>query len=528
MAEQDYEQSKLKFLTRLHPTPESFTFLICTLIAVYIAASIGLAFVGFEDPTLDRSNAAHSLSRLLAVFGLITWLAYWAGSKELLYFSIFSSLFIIFRPYAYIYSIEYVYFPINNITYEDIRLGTDSYIYFICSMSAPMLLLGRVTRRTHTKRLIADARKRFERRGLLILLASSSAMILFAIGLSNAVYTNPENSHFVLDVGAGRDLSIWIELALSFLNPDEYVILNIVIFALWMTAYGRPNTVVFLFLIGSIVLYIYSMSATGSRSSGIRVAMYFVSVFLVFLFIRMERKRALRISIIMPIFALVSILISIIFLPYANLSRDRLAFFDTNLEDSALNEQGYASNISRMSHSIVFYDYVIIAMTRSPSEDCIDQYLNGEYYLKNVANFILPGQPYPDAAIPTTSLYRVCLGAKDIGDLKRYHSELWTTPGLLRMEFPDHLYASAAVLGIVIALLIITIQIVIPGWIYVFVAPIWLLFIPAFLTYLFAVDHLLALLISQGTRFLIPVLLVASVFLFIERTRLQKLKRLPV
>lgn len=507
---------------KVWPRHKAFTALILLLCASYLLGAIGFIPISVGADDVDERVAALALSGMLGFFALLSWTAYHARSIELIFFCIYSTLFVLIRPFAYFLFPENVFFPIDNISIIEVKESTISYIIYLTILIIPILLInsfrisGKQKKSIYELEILLDI-------NLLRKIAYASFMMLCVSALFSVfVYTKPDFSHLVLDVGADRPLPLFLEIILVFVNPDEYVLIMIILFFVSIAFKKRIDPFVLAMTLLSILFYIWMMSSTGSRGSGVRVVFMVASVLVVFIVLNISEQRARLLSFMAPALAVFSLLISILLLPYANKSRDNLAFIGTQYEETQISQseyQSYQSNLERMFHSIVFFDYVIIGFARTPDEFCVDQYLNYDYYKKNIINYVLQGQPYPDATIPTTSLYKVCHGQISLEDLERYHSELWTTPGLLRISFPENYFIAVIALGITIGIASCVFA-ALPIWAYLFVTPVWLSFVPSFLTYTFSIDHFAVLLIAQGARLILPAcILTALILQFGRRSR---------
>lgn len=507
--------------------PGAFTVLVLLLCAIYVSAALGLLTIALRTGDSSQRDAALALSALLFLFSVFSWTSFKLRMPEVLFFCIYSTLFLTIRPFAYFLSWSNVFFPVQNIQYTDIKTSTIFYLSFLIACLAPFYLVA-IFRKGRINLEKLNNTRSFDIIRVRIASTAAFGMLIVSSVLSLMIYTQPEFSHLTLDAGADRVLSVWIELSLVFFNYDEYMLIIITLFFATIAVHRKIDPLLLTLTAASIVIFVAVMSSTGSRGAGVRLVFMVAAILTIFLVAQMPAGRANILAITAPMLAAFALMISILFLPYANQSRDRFALFGTAHEQSGhassdiqLNLDSIQSNLERMLHSVVFFDYVVVGMARSPTGECLTRYMNIEYYSKNVANYVLLGQPFPEATIPTTSLYRVCLGEKSIEELGRHHSELWTTPGLLRLSFPEKFFTATFIVGIIVALIAVVIN-SLNIQIYVFIASVWFSFIPTFLTYTFSVDHLVTLVIVQGSRLIVPAFLLAALFLHWRRADQQK------
>lgn len=81
-------------------------------------------------------------------------------------------------------------------------------------------------------------------------------------------------------------------------------------------------------------------------------------------------------------------------------------------------------------------DYGVQAVTREGDQEVIDSYLRSPYFLKNIANRLVLGTPFPDAEFTTGQVFTAVYRGNSIDHIKQYYlTEPWTIWGLAILLF---------------------------------------------------------------------------------------------
>ena len=99
------------------------------------------------------------------------------------------------------------------------------------------------------------------------------------------------------------------------------------------------------------------------------------------------------------------------------------------------------------------FDYVAVTATRDAEPGCVAKYMTPDYAAKNIVNQFAPGDPFPEARVSTSNVFRLCYGERDKSELTYYHSEIWTLLGLARIYFGGFALLACAGVGFVLQLI---------------------------------------------------------------------------
>ncbi|MGP1255673.1 MAG: hypothetical protein ACTS10_14740 [Kiloniellales bacterium] len=81
-------------------------------------------------------------------------------------------------------------------------------------------------------------------------------------------------------------------------------------------------------------------------------------------------------------------------------------------------------------------DYGVQVMTREGNQEVIDSYLRSPYFLKNIANRLVLGTPFPDAEFTTGQVFTAVYRENSINHVKQHYlTEPWTIWGLAILLF---------------------------------------------------------------------------------------------
>jgi hypothetical protein len=274
--------------------------------------------------------------------------------------------------------------------------------------------------------------------------------------LDYIIYSNPENSIFVIGRYEKTNINMLLKVFMTVFSHDIFMYLML----FWLIIDKKLNKkimsnkylLVLLFLF--IIFYCYMGALMGSRGVGLRIILSALAIFI----ISPINFKSFKLTSIIIAF---SVLSSFMVMFISQKTRYELHLQNEySLKTECLNcyaNKQIDTNQSNIKKSykwlfdrMNYFDYFIITLSKYPEKICKDKYLNSLYYYKNVINFLMPGDPYPDAVISTATVFGLCYrpdiyspvdnnGLTNF-DKGTYTSQVWSMFGLLKIHSQNWMY----------------------------------------------------------------------------------------
>ena len=271
--------------------------------------------------------------------------------------------------------------------------------------------------------------------------------------LEYIIYSNPENSILVIGRYEKSKIDMYLKIFLTLFSSDifMYFILFMLILNKDLQKKVLLNKKTILISSLLVISYCYVGALMGSRGVGLRI----ILIVLAILIISPLNLKNFKYSSLIIILSLVA---SVTMLFIAQKTRYELHLkseftvksacpgcFVSDKNVSNINK-GYVWLLNRMN----YFDYFIISLSKDPKKTCKEKYLNFVYYYKNTINFLMPGDPYPEAIISSATVFGLCYrpeiyAATDEKGLTNfdkgtYTSQVWSLFGLSRIHAGDWMY----------------------------------------------------------------------------------------
>ena len=187
-----------------------------------------------------------------------------------------------------------------------------------------------------------------------------------------------------------------------------------------------------------------------------------------------------------------------------------------NINHDLVNNKTRNNQYVFLFNRMNYMDYFIITLSQPLDEECKEKYLNSSYYYKNVVNFLMPGDPYPEAKISTSNVFGLCYmpqmyEIKDTNgltafDRTTYSSQVWTGFGILKIHINNWMYLGLFFIGIIVALISFSLQIL-NFKNSTLINCVWVMSFPFYFLYSMGVDHsvmcLIVILVRWTTFFIL-------------------------
>lgn len=481
---------------QMHPISAPQVFLFCHL-ATQACAAIALSTFWILGPTKYFDSTTFYLSiALLAVMASAAFIACFlrAHVLDMLLGGLY--LFVVIRLVHFATSPASVALPVDELSIQEINYGLGQAIgliaSFIIGIAAPFWNSERRARPGFSLDLPEHVFK-------FLLLA-----FFLLLSVEAVIYGSPETSGVGLALFEKQDLPAIVKILLCLVAADAFLFVLIYIFLVSPVSTAPlpwRRYAPWALVLGAIVSYIWAGSVMGSRGTGLRVALYAIAICLV---VTPWTKQAVGKTMLVVAAALI---ISVLLTPLANTSRDRLAGVD-------VGKEGFGDTVVRLVNRINYADYLLVTLSREPNPECADRYLNWPYYFKNTVNFLAPGDPYVEARLSSSNAFGICYRHATEETMPRYHSEVWTLPGLANIMYPDHVLLVCALLGLMLGAISRSLRALASTYgtiIYAF----WVWCFPFSIFFTMGFDHTVNLYIVTALRLALPLLLVG----FLSRAR---------
>jgi hypothetical protein len=475
----------------MHRISPPQAFLYCHL-ALQSGAAIALSSFWVLGPTPYFDSTTYFLSMaLLATLTLAAFAAYFlrAHVLDMLLGGLY--LFVVVRLVHFATAPASVALPVDALSLQEINDGLGQAVgltaAFIIGIALPFWGSSRSARPRRSIQLPEHVFK-------YLWLAFFALLAVEVI-----VYTSPATSGVGLALFEKQDLPAVVKILLCLLAADTFLFVLLYIFLVSPASTSplplRRHAHLALVL-AAVVAYIWAGSMMGSRGSGLRIAFFATAICLV---VAPWAKQAVGRAIL--IVAAASVL-SFTLTPMANKSRDTLAKVEVGAHDSG-------ATVFRMTNRFNYTDYLVVTLSRAPKPECADRYLNWPYYFKNTVNFLAPGDPYVEARLSSSNSFGICYRQVTEETMPRYHSEVWTLPGLAKIMYPHHALLVCALLGLVLGAISRGLR-ALPGPYGTIVYSFWVLCFPFSVFFTMGVDHTVNLYIVTALRLALPLLLAGA------------------
>ena len=373
-------------------------------------------------------------SLAVVYFGLST------RSGLLLTIVILGNMFIVPRLAQYLLFPDWVYFPFPTpLTLDEINTGV-----WLHAATIAVFAIGSVL-----ASVLLPPKFRGDEGALRF--SPYIVFLIFLLFLGMEFYAQNFPGMEVYNVSNAPSVAIpdYIKLIVFAISSDAALFMLAMVTLLGNRTYISTGN--FLIVLAAACIFIFAYATFGSRGSGLRIAFILIACALC-----VDWRGIRHIFQVMTLIAF-AIFGTVLIYPMAEgfrIGGDWGSATDLYAEQpiavaAAPGEQATGGHLVNILNRLGNFDYIAVTASRDPEPACAAKYLNLGYVAKNVVNQFAPGDPFPEARVSTSNVFRICFGERDEQVLKTYHSEIWTLLGLSKAFFGSFALLGCAVAGFV-------------------------------------------------------------------------------